>query len=78
MRTVVDAPWFVRNSQLHRELKIKTIDEFTKKRFIMPSCQQLSAVAFNIATQISTRRLKPRVFTILVRTLLFTLLLLFI
>lgn len=33
LRTAVDALWFVRNSQINRELQIETMDDFIKKRF---------------------------------------------
>lgn len=63
LRIAVDAPWYIRNSQLHRELQVETIDDFIKKRY-MKFHSQLSAVkgavAFNIGTPTSSRRLKPR------------------
>lgn len=63
LRIAVDAPWFIRNAQLHRELKLETIDEFIKKRFKkfhtqLPAVK--GAVAYNLGNPTSSRRLKPR------------------
>jgi hypothetical protein len=32
LRNIVDAPWYVRNSGLHRDLEIDTVDQ-ERKRF---------------------------------------------
>lgn len=63
LRQAVDAPWFVRNSQLHRDLKIEPIIDFiTKKYQNFSSNLQFvkGAVDFHLGQPTTVHRLKPR------------------
>lgn len=63
LRMAVNAPWFVRNSQLHRELKIETVETYIKqstKRFLEKLQHVPGAVTFQIGQPTVNRRLKPR------------------
>lgn len=63
LRTAVDAPWFIRNQQLHEELAMPTIHEYIKKTTIkflhrIRNCE--SANYYEIGSRNIHKRLKRR------------------
>ena len=63
LRIAVNAPWFVRNSQLHRELQIDSVENHIStltKRFMEKLQHVPGAITFQIGEETVNRRLKPR------------------
>lgn len=63
LRLIVDAPWFVRNNQIHKELGILKIDQFIKNCALnffdkINSCS--GAVYYNLSNNPTPRRLKRK------------------
>lgn len=63
LRISVNSPWYIRNTQLHRELGIDTISEFinkTSKKFLNTLENVPGAVHYNLGSTTINRRLRPR------------------
>ena len=63
LRISVNAPWFVRNNQLHRELGIDTLSEFFKKtarKFLLNLENVPGAISYNLGQSTIDRRLKAK------------------
>jgi hypothetical protein len=63
LRITVNAPWFVRNNQLHRDLGIDSISAFIQNcttKFLMNLQNVPGAVFYNLGQPTLNRRLKPR------------------
>lgn len=61
LRIAVNAPWFVRNQQLHQELSVPTVEEFIKKltkRHVFSARNNKSAVYYQIGQRNIHTRLK--------------------
>ena len=58
IRTAVDAPWFVRNEQIHRELNLPTFSEFITRLTNIHKCS--SAVEHQVGKRNIHTRLKRR------------------
>lgn len=63
LRIATDAPWFVRNTQLHSELNMPTIEQFVKKvtkKFLDNIINCTSAVHYKLGHKKIHRRLKRK------------------